>query len=248
MSFSAGENEAPDVTSAMSIAKAEPYRVRCRSAGDSDRPPVIIRAGTAPNTRPPPDYHQHRNRNHGYTIKSTRHVAPTRSQSLNREEGNTLRKYARQTSNPDPTPRLSVSFNGVIRTRQKTPPLHPRGAHRVGTSEPPSPSLSSSLSHSTYSTPPSSPPLTPYFSAESTCSSPVSVSYLGSEGPVVTELEELLYEVEKDLQKERVNNAIHDLDLETDIPDWQLERWIRWETLAHSRNNNREALEQETLV
>lgn len=227
---------------------SEPLRSRCRSAGDSERPSAIstIRLGSSLNTRPPPDYHQHKQRSPGYTIKATRHVPPTRSQSLNREEGNTLRKYCRQASSPDT--RLTSSFNGVIRARQRTPPLNPRGNYKLESNEPQSPSLSSSFSHSSYLTPPSSPPLTPYFSAESSCSSPVSVSYLGSEGPVVTELEELLCEVEMDLQKERTNKVLNELDLEHDIPDWQLEHWIRWESIASTRNSAREALEQETLV
>jgi len=225
---------------------ADSHRSRCRSAGDNDRT-YFIRAGSALNTRPPPDYHQHRNRNHGYTIKSATHVGHTRSQSLNREEGHALKaRVARQLSNPD------ASYNGtVIRARQRTPPSQHRTNYRLGMSEPTSPSLSSSFSHSSYSTPPSS-PRTPYFSAESSCSSPVSVSYIGSEGPIVTELEELLQEVEKDLKKERANdvfeNNVDGIDLETDIPDWQLERWIRWESLAHRRSSTRDALEQETLV
>jgi hypothetical protein len=78
------------------------------------------------------------------------------------------------------------------------------------------------------------------------------VSYLGSEGPIVTELAELLSEVESDLAKECAHghfNADGPIDLENDnIPDWQLARWLQWETITQRRSSKRDALEQETLV
>lgn len=211
----------------------------------------VCRTASPPNTRPPPDYQQHRQRNQVYTVRSS-HGTPVRSRSLNKEEGNAFkgRKLVRQLSSPENT---QLQSSGSSRNRQRTPPLHPRSNHRMGgsLSEPPSPGLSSSYSHSSYSTPLSSPPSTPYFSAESSCSSPVTVSYLGSEGPIVTELTELLQEVESDLAKERAHghfNADGHMDLENDIPDWQLSRWLQWETITQRRSSKRDALEQETLV
>lgn len=240
------EFEVPTTTTKQEVPQ---HRHRCRSTGDSERMTGVCRTASAPNTRPPPDYHQHRQRNQSYTVR-TSDVTPVRSRSLNQEEGNAFkgRKFVRQLSSPENNQPQSP---GSSRSRQKTPPLHPRGNHRMGgsLSEPPSPALSSS--YSSYSTPLSSPPSTPYFSAESSCSSPVTVSYLGSEGPVVTELAELLNEVESDLAKERAHghfNADGHIDLENDIPDWQLSRWLQWETITQRRSSKRDALEQETLV
>ncbi|XP_032223247.1 rho GTPase-activating protein 6 isoform X2 [Nematostella vectensis] len=186
------------------------------------------------------------------SVTSNGPVPPVRSSSrnVNPEEccnAYKQRLYARQLSNPE---------DSTYSRRQRTPPTPSRGPRRFGNgqSEPPSPALSHSFSRSLYSTPLSSPPSTPFYSAESassTSNSSPAVSYLGSEGPILSELTQLLSEVEKDLARERERERLKSSgvnDMGFDPSDWQLEKWLHWETQSQHNSSRKDALEQETLV
>lgn len=162
-------------------------------------------------------------------------------------------RLLRQRSSPADSS-LSTSFtNEPFRDhRRRTPPTYrPRRYQIHGESNPPSPSTSStchSISLSNYSTPPSSPLSTPFVSAESSSPSPdPGLSYYEVHSPV-SELATMLTEVEADISFQPKNPvSLEDLQ-NYNFSEWQLEQWLKWETLARSNSSQRDVLEQETLV
>ena len=174
---------------------------------------------------------------------------PTRGLGQSDSSPRLMRQRSSPADSPSPINALYEPFRDH---RRRTPPTYrPRRYQIQEEMNPPSPGTSStshSISLSNYSTPPSSPISTPFVSAESSSPSPdPGLSYYEGHSPV-SELATMLTEVEADITFQPKNPvSLEDLK-NYNFSEWQLEQWLKWESLARSSSSQRDVLEQETLV
>ena len=210
-----------------------------RSYDDGDR--NLMRAASAP---------------HSYNEFSMMQRSMSHSPDRSTQEaghGDSSPRLLRQRSSPAEGPAVMGYAHDPFRDhRRRTPPTYrPRRFLNPGENNPPSPGTSStshSISLSNYSTPPSSPSSTPFVSAESGSSSPdPGLSYYEGHSPV-SELATMLTEVESEMAFQP-RNPVSIEDLQSyNFSEWQLEQWLKWESLARRNSSQRDVLEQETLV